>query len=136
MLKRYGGPLDKPKFDAVSFCAIKSPPLSSFAMFAEVHAEKKAPPFIDLSKGMSRPKVRDSMPVEARHTGKEPVLLKVLAMTAQAPVAETEVTGVYAPVPEQTSPKRKRNKRPTLADATSTRRATTSLSCFMEVEES
>jgi hypothetical protein len=144
MLKRYGGSLDKPKFDSVSFCAIKSPPLSSFAMFAEVHADKKPAPFIDFSKGLSRPLTRDSMPTEARHTGKEPVLLKVLATSG----TDTENTQNInkdennnndlstSLIP--TSPKRKRNKRSTSVPApstsTSSRKATTSLSCFMEVE--
>jgi hypothetical protein len=128
MLRRYGGPLEKPKFDSVSFCALKSPPMSSFAMFAEVHAEKKAAPFMDLSKGLSRPKVREVMPVEGRHTGKEPVLLKVLATDI-----EKEETTAPAPTDAPQSPKRKRTKRSVSVPAPKNS-ATTSLSCFMEVE--
>jgi hypothetical protein len=130
MLKRYGGPLDKPKFDSVSFCAIKSPPMSSFAMFAEVHADKKAP-MLDVSKGISRPKIRDSMPVEARHTGKEPVLLKVLASVEPEPHTEPRPEPELAEAPAQAqSPKRKRTKK----GSAPTQRSTTSLSCFMETE--
>lgn len=122
MLKRYGGPMEKPKFETASFCAIKSPPLSSFAMFAEVHTDKKASPFIDFTKGLTRPTVRDSMPTESRHTGKEPVLLKVLA------------TDDTAPTESIPSPKRKRTKRAVSVPSVPSTRKATSLSCFMEVE--
>jgi hypothetical protein len=112
MLKRYGGPLEKPVFDSLSFCTLKFPPLSNFAMFAECKAnavEQK----LDF-RNLSRPTARDSMPTEQRETGREPVILRVLAQQAKGDEKKDK----------EASPKRKRSKSATTKK--------TGLSIFME----
>jgi hypothetical protein len=82
MLQRYGGPMAKEKWKQQSFIASKMAPLATFSMFAEVeqnrlHPENAPSPisFHDLQ----RPTERNTMPVKPQPTGREPVLLKVLA---------------------------------------------------------
>lgn len=121
MLKRYGGPLDKPEFAQLKFCALKAPPLSSFAMFAECHAEQrsKAAAAALATMSLSRPKERDTMPAEQRETGREPLLLRVLAeaapmkdkTTSDVAMESGEAPAATAPAAAApSSPKRRRTK--------------------------
>lgn len=111
MLRRFGGPLTKPDWDGEDFICCKSAPLSTFAMFAEVEAGSKTLPALNL-RNLARPNERDSMPAKPTPTGREPVLLKVLA--------EDVATKDEAP----RSPKR--------AKAGGKKRGPTSLSAFFD----
>ena len=73
--------MDVPRWQSSNFIATKSAPLATFAMYAEVEAERlgtHVPHSIQTS-NLSRPTVRDSEPAKQTATGKEPALLKVLA---------------------------------------------------------
>lgn len=70
--------MDKPEWDGEDFICCKSAPLATFAMFAEVEAGKSTPMSMNL-RNLSRPLERDSLPAKPTPTGREPVLLKVLA---------------------------------------------------------
>lgn len=82
MLARYGGTLDPATFRATAFCAIKEPPLATFAMFAEASAPAAAAPRDPHDGPLRRPESRDTMPARPTPTGKEPVLLRVAAEAA------------------------------------------------------
>ena len=111
MLRRFGGPLAKPEWDGEDFICSKAAPLATFAMFAEVEAGSKAAPVLNL-RNLSRPTERETMPARPTPTGREPVLLKVLA--------EDVATKDEAP----RSPKR--------AKAPAKKRGPTSLSAFFD----
>jgi hypothetical protein len=111
MLKRFGGPMDKATWDGEDFICTKAAPLATFAMFAEVEAGAKQLPSLNL-RNLSRPAERDAMPAKSTPTGREPILLKVLA--------EDVATKDDAP----RSPKR--------AKAASKKRGPTSLSAFFD----
>ena len=130
MLKRYGGPLDKPSFETLAFCTIKQPPLCTFAMFAEAAAAQQKSALMSgstLFGPLERPTVRDSMPAQPTPTGKEPILLKVLAE------ATAQDDSIKPP-----SPKRVRGPKPSVSSATTNIKKTTtskksaSLQMFME----
>ena len=75
MLSRYGGPISSKEWKTTHCTSVKSPPLCTFAMFAECTSKKSE----QAQSGLSRPKERDTMPAVRTTTGKEPVILKVLA---------------------------------------------------------
>jgi hypothetical protein len=83
MLKRYGGPLTKDKWSQESFITTKMAPLSTFSMFAEVEHNRLHPEISNASQisffNLQRPTERNTMPVKPQQTGREPILLKVLA---------------------------------------------------------
>jgi hypothetical protein len=110
MLKRFGGPLPKAEWDGEDFICCKSAPLATFAMFAEVEAGSKPVSSFNL-RNLARPAERESMPAKPTPTGREPLLLKVLA--------EDVVTKDDAP----RSPKRAKSAK---------KRGPTSLSAFFD----
>jgi hypothetical protein len=78
MLKRFGGPMDMPTWKGEDFICVKAAPLATFAMFAEVEAGKNQVPSMNL-RNLNRPQEREAMPAKSLPTGREPVLLKILA---------------------------------------------------------
>ena len=83
MLKRFGGSLETDSWRRTSCTSIKYPPLCTFAMFAECMGKPQATP----SAIITRPIERDTMPAGPTVTGREPVILRILA-TGDAPDVE------------------------------------------------
>ena len=88
MLKRYGGSMEKPQWAATDFIQMKNPPLCTFAMFAEVEKTSQALTEVSL-RDLRRPVERTEMPAGPTPTGREPVLLKVLAESEDRPKSPT-----------------------------------------------
>ncbi len=79
MLERFGGSLSLSEWRHTNCVAIKSPPLSTFAMFAECIRPTTS---LQTTTTLSRPITRGPF-VQGLPTQKEPVLLKVLAEKPQ-----------------------------------------------------
>lgn len=79
MLKRYGGPLEKEQWKDELFIATKMAPLATFSMFAEVEQQRYPSANISNFHNLQRPNERSTMPTKPTPTGREPILLKVLA---------------------------------------------------------
>lgn len=92
MLKKYGGTLDKEVWKGEDFICSKSAPLATFAMFAEVESRKPSVDTETSLKNLARPTERDTLPARPTATGREPVLLKVLAEDT-----DTKTPGVRSP---------------------------------------
>lgn len=76
MLRRFGGSLETDSWRRTSCTSIKYPPLCTFAMFAECMGK----PQVDAPSGfLTRPTERDTMPAIPTATGREPVILRILA---------------------------------------------------------
>jgi hypothetical protein len=112
MLKRFGGSLDKEPWEREDFICTKSAPLATFSMFAEVEAGPKNDSGSTSLRNLSRPVERDTLPARPTPTGREPVLLRVLA----------EDTDIKTAAPR--SPKRARST------VSNKRKGPTSLSAF------
>ena len=82
MLARFGGSMDASAWKRTRCIAIRSPPLCTFAMFAECSGK-----LIAVQNGTirERPTVRDTMPAVAVSTGKEPVVLRILSESDAPP---------------------------------------------------
>lgn len=84
MLKKYGGPMDEKAWKRTSFYVIKDPPLCTFAMYAECKSEATVTTNSDiLLRGLRRPETREAEPAKPSVTGREPVVLRILAEEQQ-----------------------------------------------------
>ena len=89
MLSRFGGSMDASDWKRTKCVAIRSPPLCTFAMFAECSGK-----IIAKQNGTmrERPTHRDTMPAVCVSTGKEPVVLRVLAESEAPPASPKRAT--------------------------------------------
>lgn len=71
--------MEKAEWETHNFIATKMAPLATFAMFAEVESSGHLQLSASNLKHLQRPLQRESMPAKPTPTGREPVLLKVLA---------------------------------------------------------
>ena len=86
LLKRFGGHMEKKEWKSLDFIALRSPPMCTFAMFAE--SSKKTSSSISL-RNLQRPTERDTQIAKVTPTGKEPVLLAAMSLPVQ-PIKETK----------------------------------------------
>lgn len=100
MLQRYGGPLSSDTWKRTAFFVLKEPPLCTFAMYAECKrdvASLTQAAATDLLRGLRRPVERDTEPAKSTVTGREPVVLRLLAEEQSPSPKRTAVKKQFAP---------------------------------------